>query len=91
MDGVFQNFKDVINRAQAAEFPDLAKLVLRGKIDYAVERGDITLRQAADLDRLLGADLAERYADVLEIATFGDREMPGRFGESTGGALTALR
>ncbi len=72
MGNVFQNFKDVIARAQAAEFPDLAKLVLRGKIDSAVERGDITLRQAAELDELLGRDLSERYADVLEIATFGD-------------------
>jgi hypothetical protein len=76
MGSVFQNFKDVIARAQAAEFPDLAKLVLRGKIDYAVERGDITLRQAAELDELLGHDVSERYADVLEIATFGDLDAP---------------
>ncbi len=76
MDGVFQNFKDVISRAQLAGFPDLAKLVLRGKVDYAVERGDITLRQAAELDELLGRDLSERYADVLEIATFGDLDAP---------------
>ncbi len=39
MDSVFQNFKDVIARAQEGGFPELAKLVLRGKIDYAVERG----------------------------------------------------
>lgn len=84
MDNVFQNFKDIISRAQAADFPDLARLVLRGKIDYAVERGDITLRQAADLDRLLGADLAERYGDILEIATFGDRDARAWSGERAG-------
>jgi len=88
MGNVFQNFKDVVARAQAAEFPDLAKLVLRGKIDYAVERGDITLRQAAELDELLGCDLAERYADVLEIATFGDLASPR---QATAEKMSALR
>lgn len=72
MDSVFQNFKDVIARAQANGFPEPAKLVLRGKIDYAVERGDLTLRQAQSLDETLGADFLARYADVLEIAAFGD-------------------
>lgn len=91
MDSVFQNFKDVISRAQAADFPDLARLVLRGKIDYAVERGDITLRQASDLDGLLGADLAERYGDILEIATFGDRDAGDRPGERAGMTRAALK
>lgn len=76
MDSVFQNFKDVITRAQANGFPEPAKLVLRGKVDYAVERGDLTLRQAQALDEMLGTDFLERYADVLEIATFGDLDTP---------------
>ena len=76
MDSVFQNFEDIIVRARENGFPELAKLVLRGKIDYAVERGDLTLRQAGILDEALGRELADRYADILEIATFGDLDTP---------------
>ena len=87
MDSVFQNFKDVMARAQANGFPEPAKLVLRGKIDYAVERGDLTLRQAQTLDEMLGVDFLERYADVLEIAAFGDLDAPQEAGAERALAL----
>lgn len=75
MEKYLEHFKDVIDRAHSSgKFPVEAKIALRGRIDYAVERGDITINESRILDQLIGEDIGRRYAEAFEIAAFGDLE-----------------
>ncbi len=73
MDTVFKNFEETIQTAlEKGEFPDAAKLIVRGKLEYAMERGDLSVKQAWELEALMGDEFNQRYARAFEIASFGE-------------------
>lgn len=77
MNPFFQTFNEVVEKASAhnfGRFPKEARLVLRGRIDYAVERGDLTINEAKILDAKIGEDFTQTYHEAFEVAAFGESD-----------------
>ena len=68
-------FEEVIRRAQSGNYLDeAAKLALLGRLEYAGERGDITLNEMEALAELMEPGIRGRYNRALDIAAFGSPE-----------------
>ncbi|MEC4984522.1 MAG: hypothetical protein SAK42_10515 [Oscillatoria sp. PMC 1076.18] len=50
-----------------------SKLILLGQIHYAMERGDLTIKEAEKLEERLGIGL-KNYRREMEYAVFGELE-----------------
>ncbi|WP_224412175.1 hypothetical protein [Oscillatoria salina] len=50
-----------------------SKLILLGQIHYAMERGDLTIKEAEKLEERLGIGL-KNYQREMEYAVFGELE-----------------
>ena len=71
----FERLRAIITRVKrSGRLTDSVVLVLAGKIDWAVTRGDITINEADRLDALLDPTYRSRYSETLELATSGDTE-----------------
>lgn len=74
-DYVVQDFKETIERASRSGFLDeKARLIFSGRLEYASERGDITLNQLDQLLELLQPDFYSHYRREMQIATEGEPE-----------------
>ena len=50
-----------------------SKLILLGQMHYAMERGDLTIKEVEKLEQLLGVGL-KNYKQEMEYAVFGEVE-----------------
>lgn len=73
MDRVFNNFKYTINKGLQNGMPLESKLILLGQMHYAMERGDITIKEVEQLEELLGVGV-KNYQREMEFAVFGEVE-----------------
>jgi uncharacterized coiled-coil DUF342 family protein len=75
MEKYFDEFKEVIETAKAGgRLTGEVKLLIMGRVSYAVERGDLTINESEKLVEQLDPDLRTRLDEALQIATFGEVE-----------------
>jgi hypothetical protein len=68
----FRNFKDVISTAKReGNLSPEVKLILRGRIDYAVERAEISPNDAETLMEEIGHGFHRSTVDASVIAAAG--------------------
>ena len=71
----YEEFRTVIDTAKAHQpIAPNAALILMGRISYAVERGELSVREGDALIEMLEPGMKRRYAEALEVASFGDAE-----------------
>jgi hypothetical protein len=73
MERVFNNFYYTIQEGLKNEMPLESKLIILGQIYYAMERGDLTIKELDELEKLLGVGL-KNYRQQMEYAVFGNLE-----------------
>ena len=73
MERVFNNFYYTILEGLKNEMPIKSKLIILGQIYYAMERGDLTIKELDELEKLLGVGL-KNYRQQMEYAVFGNLE-----------------
>jgi hypothetical protein len=71
MERVFKNFEATIKAGLENNIPTEAKLIILGKIEYAMLRDDLTINDAEKLEALLNIN-RDNYREWLEMADFGD-------------------
>lgn len=71
MDRIFKNFKYTIELGLKNQMPLESKLILLGQIHYAMERGDLTIKEVEILEKLLEIGL-KTYQKEMEYAVFGE-------------------
>lgn len=70
MERIFNNFEYTINLGLKNDMPIESKLIILGQIHYAMERGDITIKEVEKLEYLLGVGV-KNYKREMEFAVFG--------------------
>lgn len=68
----FEDFKEIIDLALINQLPRDAKLILVGRISYALENGDLTFDEASKLENLMGG--RKQWRDAYEMALSGSTE-----------------
>jgi hypothetical protein len=69
------DFADVIQSALSNPlWSENAKLILFGRIAYAVERGDLTVSEGQALMEQMENGMRERYSVPLQLAMFGETD-----------------
>jgi len=74
MESAFNNFKYTINLGLKNGMPIESKLIILGQMHYAMERGDLTIKEVEKLEDLLGVGL-KNYRREMEFAVFGYLEI----------------
>lgn len=74
MESVFNNFEYTINLGLKNGMPIESKLIILGQMHYAMERGDLTIKEVEKLEDLLGVGL-KNYRREMEFAVFGYLEV----------------
>ncbi len=71
-------YEDIKGRVQAGlthNFPVESRLIMLGQISYAATRGEITLKQADELETMLGLELLlPNFEQIREMGFWGDVE-----------------
>jgi thiazole synthase len=70
MESVFKDFESTIKEGLKNKMPIESKLILLGQMHYAMERGDLTIKEVENLEELLGVGL-KNYRQEMEYAVFG--------------------
>ena len=70
MERVFNNFKYTIKEGLKNKMPLESKLIIVGQMHYAMERGDLTIKEVEKLEELLGVGI-KNYRKEMEYAVFG--------------------
>lgn len=70
MENVFKDFESTIKEGLKNKMPIESKLILLGQMHYAMERGDLTIKEVENLEELLGVGL-KNYRQEMEYAVFG--------------------
>ena len=70
MERVFNNFEYTIKEGLKNNMPLESKLIIVGQMHYAMERGDLTIKQVEKLEDLLGVGI-KNYRKEMEYAVFG--------------------
>ena len=78
MERVFKNFEYTIVRGIKNGMPIESKLIVLGQMHYAMERGDLTIKEVEKLEELLGVGL-KNYRREMEFAVFGSPETESEF------------
>lgn len=65
----FDNFEEIIQLAIKNELPFEAKLIIVGRISYAREMGELSHKEAKDLENMLGG--RQQWQDAYEMALAG--------------------
>ena len=75
MQTFYPNFLDIVRSARANPlWSESAKLILFGRIAYAVERGDLTVEEGHKLMDMMEQGIRKRYDVPLQLAMFGENE-----------------
>jgi adenosine deaminase len=70
MESVFKDFEYTIQEGLKNQMPIESKLIILGQMHYAMERGDLTIKEVDKLEELLGVGL-KNYRQEMEYAVFG--------------------
>ncbi len=70
MESVFKDFEYTIKEGLKNQMPIESKLIILGQMHYAMERGDLTIKEVEKLEELLGVGL-QNYRQEMEYAVFG--------------------
>jgi hypothetical protein len=70
MENVFKDFEYTISEGLKHLMPLESKLIILGQMHYAMERGDLTIKEVGKLEELLGVGL-KNYRQAMEYAVFG--------------------
>ncbi|WP_323293816.1 hypothetical protein [Crocosphaera sp. XPORK-15E] len=70
MESVFKDFEYTISEGLKHLMPLESKLIILGQMHYAMERGDLTIKEVEKLEELLGVGL-KNYRQAMEYAVFG--------------------
>jgi adenosine deaminase len=70
MESVFKDFEYTIKEGLKNQMPIESKLIILGQMHYAMERGDLTIKEVEKLEELLGVGL-KNYRQEMEYAVFG--------------------
>ncbi len=70
MESVFKDFEYTIQEGLKNQMPIESKLIILGQMHYAMERGDLTIKEVEKLEELLGIGL-KNYRQEMEYAVFG--------------------
>ena len=70
MESVFKDFEYTIKEGLKNKMPIESKLIILGQMHYAMERGDLTIKEVENLEELLGVGL-KNYRQEMEYAVFG--------------------
>ena len=70
MESVFKDFEYTIKEGLKNKMPIESKLIILGQMHYAMERGDLTIKEVENLEELLGIGL-KNYRQEMEYAVFG--------------------
>ena len=70
MESVFKDFEYTIKEGLKNQMPIESKLIILGQMHYAMERGDLTIKEVEKLEELLGVGL-KNYRQEIEYAVFG--------------------
>ena len=73
MERVFNNFVYTIREGIKNKMPRSSKLIVLGQMYYAMERGDLTIKELDELEKILGVGL-KNYRQQMEYAVFGNLE-----------------
>jgi thiazole synthase len=65
----FDNFEEIIRTALKNKLSLEAKLIIVGRISYAREVGELTLKEAKELEDMLGG--RSQWQDAYEVALAG--------------------
>jgi hypothetical protein len=68
----FNDFAEIIDIAQKNQISRDAKLILVGRISYALELGDLTFAEAQQLEDQLGG--RQQWQEAYEMALSGETE-----------------
>ncbi|APB32844.1 hypothetical protein GlitD10_0530 [Gloeomargarita lithophora Alchichica-D10] len=71
MDSEYEYLKDLIKRGIEANMPRDASLILLGRIINTLERHEISLGEAYELEDMLDLGSREEYQNILSFATTG--------------------
>jgi len=69
---MFEDFKEIIDTGIKNSISRDAKLIIVGRISYAVERAELTLKEAEELENMLGG--RSQWQDAYELAIAGATE-----------------
>ena len=70
MESVFKDFEYTIKEGLENKMPIESKLIILGQMHYAMERGDLTIKEVENLEELLGVGI-KNYHQEMEYAVFG--------------------
>jgi hypothetical protein len=70
MESVLHNFEYTITEGLKNQMPLESKLIIVGQMHYAMERGDLTIKEVEKLENLLGVGI-KNYRKEMEYAVFG--------------------
>lgn len=70
MESVFNDFEYTIKEGLKNKMPLESKLILIGQMHYALERGDLIIKEVEKLEDLLGVGI-KNYRKEMEYAVFG--------------------
>ena len=73
MERVFNNFAYTIQEGIKNQMPRSSKLIVLGQMYYGMERGDLTIKELDELEKILGVGL-KNYRQQMEYAVFGNLE-----------------
>jgi hypothetical protein len=73
MDSVFSDFEYTIKEGLNNQMPLESKLIIVGQMHYAMERGDLTIKEVEKLEEILGVGI-KNYRKAMEYAVFGYAE-----------------
>ncbi|AFY60195.1 hypothetical protein [Synechococcus sp. PCC 6312] len=70
---IYDSFLERIEIAVSNNIPAMSRFMILGEISYAVGRGDITIKQGRELERLLGLkEMIDDYAQIREQGFWGE-------------------
>jgi thiazole synthase len=72
MDKFFESFKELIETGLSNNLPRDAKLIILGQILNSMTRNEITVKQARELEDMLGG--RDQFSEALSYAIFGRLE-----------------
>jgi hypothetical protein len=73
METVFNDFEYTIKEGIKNQMPFESKLIIVGQMHYAMERGDLTIKEVEKLEEVLGVGI-KNYRKEMEYAVFGYSE-----------------
>lgn len=73
METVFNDFEYTIKEGIKNQMPLESKLIIVGQMHYAMERGDLTIKEVEKLEKVLGVGI-KNYRKEMEYAVFGYSE-----------------